>query len=327
MKMNRMKTYDASMLSALKNADNFMLCAHINPDGDAIGCMLAAGRLLRKMGKRAISVSPNRVPDHLRWLPDAELIRPVEEAEGARIDAALCMDVSEAKRPGSAWPLFARAPLRFVIDHHLGGADIAQYTLIDHDAPAAGELIFDLLEKMGVPLDREAAAQLYAAISTDTGNFCFDSVRPNTFACMEKLMEVGLDLSDASRRLFLTKTRPGMEALGRALRSMKFFADGRATCMRLTAQDKAVCLAGDGDLHGVVNYGLNIEGVQMTFMADEDADGWKISLRALPGGDVASIAARFGGGGHKLAAGCVIEGPYEEIEARLMYAMEEALRT
>lgn len=320
-----MKTYNAAMLSALKNADNFMLCAHINPDGDAIGCMLSAGRLLRRLGKRVIIVSPDEVPHHLSWLPDIELIRPVEEAAGFPVETALCVDASEPKRMGSAWDVFERAPLRFVIDHHPGTAEYATFSVIDDQAAAAGELIFDLWEALDVPLDQEAAMQLYTAISTDTGNFCFNSVRPHTFACMEKLMSVGLDLAHASRRLFLTRSRASAEALGRALCSLRFFADGRATCMRLTAQDKAVCQAHDGDLHGMVNFGLNIEGVRMTFMADEDASGWKISLRALPGWDVAAIARQFGGGGHKLAAGCVIEGPYAEVEARLMHAMEQAL--
>ena len=199
--------FDPALLSALHNADNFLLCAHINPDGDAIGRMLSTGRLLRKLGKTVTMVCPDPVPIQLNWLPDVDLILPVEAAESRRIDAALCVDVSEPKRMGSAWTFYERAPLRLVIDHHPAQADYAQYAHINTDAPAVGELIFALWGEMGVALDREAAAQLYAAISTDTGNFCFDNVRPSTFACMEKLMSLGLDLAQASRRLFLVKTR------------------------------------------------------------------------------------------------------------------------
>ena len=321
-----MKTFDESMLSALKNADNFMLCAHINPDGDAIGSMLAAGRLLRRLGKKALMVTPDAVPHHLSWLPDVDLIHPVEALEAWPVGAALCVDAGEPKRMGSAWEAYSRAPLRFVIDHHPGDAACATHALVDTAAPAAGELIFALYEALGVSIDGEAAAQLYAAISTDTGNFCFDSVRPATFACMEKLMAVGLDLSEASRRLFLVKSPAGVMALTRALSSLTFFAGGRATCMHLTARDKAACQATDGDLHGMVNQGLNIEGVRMTFMADETPDGWKVSLRALPGEDVQQIARRFGGGGHVLASGCVIRGDYPQVERLLMQAMEDALR-
>ena len=318
--------YDKPLLSALKNADNFMLCAHINPDGDAIGSMLALGRLLRRMGKTVTMVLPNPVPNNLAWLPDAALIQPAEAVQSVPFGAAFCVDVSEPKRMGGAWPIYERAPLRFVVDHH-PGADIsyAHHAVIRPEAPAAGELIFALWEALGLEPDREAAAQLYAAISTDTGNFCFDSVRASTFACMEKLMRVGLDLSEASRRLFLIRSPGGVMALTRALSTLTFFADGRATCMHLTAQDKAACRSTDGDLHGMVNQGLNIEGVCMTFMADETPEGWKISLRALPGLDVAAIAQQFGGGGHTLAAGCVLQGSYDTVEQRLMHAIEEAL--
>ena len=318
--------YDQTLLSALKNADNFMLCAHINPDGDAIGSMLAAGRLLRRLGKTVTMVCPNAIPDHLQWLPDVELIRPVEALNGIPIDAALCVDASEPKRMGSAYAYFERAAQRFVIDHHPGTVDFAQYFLVNPEAAAVGELIFALWEEMGEAFDRAAAAQLYTAISTDTGNFCFDSVRPNTFACMEKLMQAGLDLSEASRRLFRVKSRGGVLALNRVLSSMKFFADGKATCTHLSAQDKEACQCSDGDLHGMVNYGLDIEGVRVTFMADETPAGWKVSLRALPGSDVAAIARQFGGGGHVLAAGCVMQGAYAEIEAQLIEAIEASLR-
>ena len=313
------------MLSALKNADNFMLCAHINPDGDAIGSMLAACRLLRKMGKQAIPVAVGPVPPQLTWLPDADWLTPVEEAAKLHFDAALCVDACETKRMGPAYDIYCQAAQRFVIDHHPGMVDFAPYSLVDPTAAAVGELIVDLWNEMDMPLDREAAAQLYAAISTDTGNFRFNNVTARTFACMEKLMETGLDVSEPARRLFLNQSRAAVAAQTKALSSLKYFADGRATCMHLSLADKQAAQAQDGDLHGLVNQGLYIEGVEMTFMADETADGWKISLRALPGRDVAAIAQRFGGGGHKLAAGCGLNGPYEQVEAQLMAAVEEAL--
>ena len=323
--MNKMM-YDQEMLSALKNADNFMLCAHINPDGDAVGSMLALGRLLRGMGKKAAMVCPNGVPARFAWLPDADRILSWEQAQHCRFDAAFSVDVPEPHRMGNVYALYEQAAVTFAVDHHPGKADFARFHLVDDGASASAELIVALYEALDVPLDQAAALQLYAGISTDTGNFVFSSVRPYTFYCMQKLMEAGLDLSEAARRLFLIKTRPQTAALGRALQSMRYFADGRATCMHLSAQDKAECHTRDDDLHGMVNYGLNLEGVAMTFMADECESGWKISLRALPGGDVASIARRFGGGGHVLAAGCEMKGSYQEIETRLMAAVEEALK-
>ena len=314
------------MLSALKNADNFVLCAHINPDGDTVGSMLAAGRLLRKMGKRVTMICASPVPGQLCWLPEADMILPAEAAETLHFDAALSVDIAEPKLMGEAYALYSRVSLRFSIDHHPGDASFAQYSLVDTTAAAAGELIVDLWQAMDMPLDREAAVQLYAAISTDTGNFRFNNVTARTFACMEKLMETGFALSDPARRLFLNQSRAAVAVQARALSSLVYFANGRATCMHLTDADKQACGAENGDLHGLVNQGLYIDGVEMTFLADETPDGWKISLRALPGRDVSAIARQFGGGGHVLASGCVMTGDYADIEARLMRAMEEALR-
>ena len=160
----------------------------------------------------------------------------------------------------------------------------------------------------------------------DSGNFCFNSVRAYTFACMEKLMNAGLDLAFAARRLFLTKSRAHIAALGKAIGSMVYFADGQATCMHLSAQDKADCGAQDADLGGIVNYALYMDGVRMCFRADEDAQGnGKYSLRALPGEDVSDIARSFGGGGHALASGCTIAGPYADSSRAMMNAMEKKL--
>ena len=313
------------MLSALKNADNFLLCAHINPDGDAVGSMLAAGRLLERLGKTVTLVCQDPVPEKQRFLAGAEHVLAPEQAKGKRFDAALALDVATEARMGAARELFSAAPLTFQIDHHPDNTRYAQFNQVDGKAAATAELIVALYDELNVPLDAETARQLYCALVTDTGNFAFSSVRANTFACMEKLMAAGLDIDEMARRLLLTKSRAHAATLGKALTSLKYFAGGEATCMHLTRADMEACGASAADLHGIVNYGLNLEGVRMTFMADEGENAWQVSLRALPGGNVAQIAAKFGGGGHVLAAGCRIQGSYEEVEGRLIAAVEEAL--
>ena len=317
--------YDPLMLSAIKAADNFVICTHINPDGDALGSMLALGRLLRKMGKKVVMTTAEEVPENFSWLPDICLVIPAGNLGERQFDASFCVDVSEPARMGKAYSVYASAPVRFAVDHHSGTPENISHALIDPNAAAAGELIASLWEELEFPLDRDAAVQLYTAISTDTGNFCYSNVRAFTFACMERILRTGMDISEPSRRLFLIKSRTSAAARARALSSLKYYAGGRITCMHLTAEDKAETGARDADLHGMVNEALYLEGVSMTFMADEIPAGWKISLRSLPGGDVSGIAARFGGGGHKLAAGCVLQGSYPEIEAKLISAMEEDL--
>ncbi len=318
--------YNDLLLSALKNADNFMLCTHVRPDGDAIGSLLAAGRMLEKMGKRCVLVSADGVPDKMLCLPGAQSVIRPEQVGDAMFDLALAVDVSDEKRMGAALEIFSRAKTTVQIDHHPTNPEYAMHNAVDTQACATGELIAALYEEMHVPLDADTAFQLYCAICSDSGNFCFNSVRPYTFACMEKLMRAGLDIASAARQLFMTHSRAHAAALGRALSSMQYFAQGQATCMHLTREDKIDCGATDEDLHGIVNEGLYLDGVKMTFMADETDEGWKYSLRALPGYDIMDIAASLGGGGHKLAAGCTVNAPYEETAAVIMAAMEKKLQ-
>ena len=323
---NQNNLYTEKVLSALKNADNFMICAHIYPDGDAIGSLLALGRLLDKLGKTVTLVSADGVPKDLMCLPDAARVLTPDQARNRAFGMAIAVDVSDEKRMGAAAELFFAAPQTLLIDHHATNTRFAQMNVVDGQAAATAEPIVMLYDTLNVPLDADAAFQLYCALQSDSGNFCFNSVRAYTFACMEKLMDAGLDLASAARRLFLTKSRAHIAALGKAIGSMVYFADGQATCMHLSAQDKADCGAQDADLGGIVNYALYMDGVRMCFMADEDAQGnWKYSLRALPGEDVSDIARSFGGGGHALASGCTIAGPYADSSRAMMNAMEKKL--
>lgn len=320
--------FDPTMLSALSGADSFMVCTHVRPDGDAIGSLLSVGRLLRAMGKKVTLVCQDPAPDkYLHFFDDAKLVVLPAEAKDMHFDAALAVDVASAERMGDALEIFERVKVTMQIDHHAGNPGYAQYNAVDAAASATGELIVQLYDALNVPMDTVAAAQLYAAISTDSGNFTFNSVSAQTFAAMQRLMENGLDIADINRRLFKDRKVQQIKMLSRALNTLTFFAEGQASYMHVTQADIKAVNALPEHLNAIVNYGLDIEGVNITFMGDEMPDGsWKVSLRAKPGYHVNDIAARFGGGGHMLAAGCTIKAPWEEIKAMLMQAIEEQLR-
>jgi len=322
------KIFDPKMLSALSGADSFMVCTHVRPDGDAIGSLLATGRLLKAMGKQVTLVCDDVVPEkYLSFFDDAKLVVRPEEAVNMQFDVALALDVASADRVGSALPLLDSAPLTMQIDHHAGNWRYARHNAVDFKASATGELIVQLYDELQVPIDPVAAAQLYVAINTDSGNFTFDCVRAETFAAMQRLMESGLDIADINRRLFKDRKVQQVKMLSCALKTLTFFAGGQASYMFVTQEDLRAANAGSEHLSGIVNYGLDIEGVKMTFMADEQKDGsWKISLRSVPGKCANIVAFHFGGGGHAQAAGCTISAPWEEVRDRLIAEVEEQLR-
>ncbi|MBR5232478.1 MAG: bifunctional oligoribonuclease/PAP phosphatase NrnA [Clostridia bacterium] len=324
-----MKTiFDPALLSALEGADSFMVCTHIRPDGDAISSMLAAGRLLRAMGKKVTLVCQDAVPEKYdRFFEDAKGVITPDQAKDMHFDAALAVDVADAERMGSAYTLFQNAAVTLQIDHHISNPAYAMHNAINGKASATGEMIVQLYDALNIPMDAEAAAQLYAAISTDSGNFTFNSVCAETFAAMQRLMESGLDISDINRRLFKVRKRQQVKMLSHALDKLTFFADGQGSYMFVTKEEIAMEDAQPEHLNAIVNYGLDIEGVCMTFMGDENPDGsWKISMRAVPGYDVSQIALQFGGGGHKLAAGCTMKMTFDEAKEKLMSAMLDQLR-
>ena len=201
--------YDPLMLSAIKAADNFVICTHINPDGDALGSMLALGRLFRKMGKKVVMTTAEEVPDSFSWLPDICLVVPAANLGDRQFDASFCVDVSEPARMGKAYSAYASAPVRFAVDHHPGTPEDISHALIDPNAAAAGELVASLWEEMEIPLDRDAAVQLYTAISTDTGNFAFASTNAECFEIMSELMRYELPLGELNRRLFRDRAKIG----------------------------------------------------------------------------------------------------------------------
>lgn len=312
--------FDPTMLSALSGADSFMVCTHVRPDGDAIGSLLATGRLLRALGKQVTLLCQDPVPEkYYNFFDDAKTVMTPDQAAEMHFDAAMAVDVASADRMGSALEVFQRAPVTMQIDHHAGNEGYAMYNAVDENASAAGELVVQFYDALQIAIDPVAAAQLYVAISTDCGNFTFSSVRAETFAAMQRLMESGLDIADINRRLFKDRKVQQVKMLSSALGTLEFVADGQATCMFVTQENLRAANAGSEHLNGIVNAGLDIEGVKITFMGDELPDGgWKISLRAKPGYHVNDIAAKFGGGGHHLAAGCTIKAPWEEVKALLI---------
>ena len=316
------------MLSALKNANSILLCGHVFPDGDAIGSVLAMGMALKAWGKDVTMACEQTPPAHLRFLPGAEEFVLPEALKGKQFDAVLAIDVADPGRMGGCFSFFSQAPVTLQIDHHATNPGYAMHNLVDGDASASGCLICRALLAMDVPITPEMARCLYAAISTDTGNFCFDNTNAETFACASLLMESGLPLNETARPLHLLREEPHVRLLGQALLSLRRFGNGKCACMRLSYEDYLAAGAAAEHTDKIVNYAMDLSGVEIAYLADEREKGaCKVSLRAQPPRNVAAIARKFGGGGHVLAAGCRFELPVEEacrlLEEEILKQIEE----
>lgn len=325
-----MQRNDPGLAPALLKADTIALISHISPDGDTIGSTLALRLALMQLGKSVRVFCQDKVPDNLMMLSGADAYQNENGlADEDRFDLCCSVDVSAAHRMGRCACVMDRADVRCVIDHHgTNKCEWGSLVLLDGDAPACALLIYDLLQKLGVSLTADMAACLYAGISTDTGNFSYTGITADTFRVQAALMETGFDMSEINRRLFREKALPHLMLIKKALQSMSFYADGRITVTRVTRADMEECHALPEHADNVVNYGLEIQGVQMTLFAREAKDGSiKMSLRGIPGHPVDKVAQTFGGGGHDLAAGITLPGStldawVDKVLARMLEEMK-----
>ena len=321
----------AAIVALVKNAKTVAVCTHLNPDGDAVGTALALRLALLRLGKDVTVFCRDKVPDLVAALPGADAFRTFDSLGAEeRFDLLFPVDVSDAYRLGEG--VFERMKAACAdscqVDHHETNPHYCRVNCVDGTAPAAGVILRELLEALGVPLDRELARCLYAAIATDTGNFSFGNVTPEAFRVAAELLEAGLPLAEENRRLFTLQPEAQVRLTGRAIGSLRILHGGEVAVMTLSERDFADCGALTEHADTVVNRGLAVEGVRMAALIREDLGRAKVSLRSVAPDTVSGIAAGFGGGGHAQAAGCTIDLPLQEaadlVAARLCAALDGA---
>ena len=315
-----------ALQSAVDTADCILLFAHISPDGDALGSTLALSLLLEQMGKETRLVLDGTVPQQLRFLPGWERFTSPEQATCPDNALALAVDVSCIERMGSCQDLYRCAKSHAVIDHHATNDGFGEVNWIDGKAPAAAVLIYRLYRALEQPISREAALCLYTGLSTDTGNFIYDSVNAECFDMMEGLMEAGLDLAEYSRRLFRTKELTFVRLLAETLPSLRITAGGEIAGLKTTMDQMHRIGADPQHVDGIIDYAIDLENVKMAYYAHEKPGGGiKFSLRSIAPFRIDEVAASFGGGGHRQASGLSMDLPIDEAIAKVEAALAAAL--
>lgn len=318
------RTIPEDLIKLLLQAQRIAICSHVNPDGDTMGSALAIRMGLMQLGKQVSVFCQDKVPDVLHILNGWMEYTP--DIAGQHFDLLLCVDISDEKRMGTCVDLLKQADHTAQIDHHGTNPLFCEVNVVDAAAPAVGIMAYALLRRLKVVMTLDMATCLYAAISTDTGNFAFSSTNAETFKVMAELMQCNLPLSRLNKRLFRVHPRCQVELLGRALNSLHFYRNGEVSSMMLTQRDFDECGALPEHADTVVNYGLEVSEVKMAVLARDNGNGMvKMSLRAVDGEDVAVIAQQFGGGGHQLASGCSLKGEIHECLMQVVDAMIAAL--
>ncbi|MEP6756121.1 MAG: bifunctional oligoribonuclease/PAP phosphatase NrnA [Chthonomonadales bacterium] len=310
--MNQNLPY-ADAVRAIRAANRIVLASHVNPDGDTLGSSLALAFALRSLGKMAIPLSHDGVPEILKWMPGVETVET--ETSLRDFDLAIVCDTGTTDRIGQSKEAILSAPVSICIDHHVTEGEFGQIRIVDSKSSSTGELMFDLIQALEVELTPDMANCLLCAIITDTGSFRYMNVTPRTFEIAAALMSAGASPAEISELVFENRSLASVKLLGRALESLKTAADGRVAWAHVSAKDFEELNATDEETEGIVNHVRAVRTAHVGVLFRETPNKKiRISLRSRPGFDVNQVANMFGGGGHHLAAGCSQEPPLETAE-------------
>jgi phosphoesterase RecJ-like protein len=297
---------------AIRSRRRFVLTSHVRPDGDAIGCELAMAYALRHLGKEVRVVNRDPVPMALVDFPGVEDIIVADHVDDPG-DAVIVMECGDLDRTG-----VAGLDRGFVIniDHHLGNTMYGALNWFDQSAAACGEMVFSLIQALGVPLSREMATHIYVAILTDTGSFHYSSISPRTFDICRQCTEAGVHPPTVARSVFDSSTLGGLKLYGAVLNGMEIDPTGRLAILAVDRATADACGGAYEDLDGLNNLPLTVKAVQAVAFLKEQVPGhWRISMRSKGDVDVREVATRFGGGGHRNAAGCSADGVLADVKA------------
>lgn len=306
--------------------DRFLILSHIDPDGDAVGSSLGLAWALRAIGKDVIVASDTPVPVNLRFLPGAEGIRLARDVQDPP-RAVFVVDCSSLDRIGpSALELVAPDARIACVDHHAGSDGFGDPRLVRVEASATAELIDEVLEACGIPVGPETAACLYAGIASDTGAFRFQNTTPHVLRLAARLVERGADPSRTAVSLFGRKSPASLRVLGLALASLESRADGKVSVLTISREMFDQAQAAPEDADGIVQYAQAVNGARIGVLIQETAPGEvRISFRSDGSVDVNDVAGRFGGGGHKNAAGARLRGELSVVRESVLRVLEQAV--
>ena len=311
----------------LRSQNTFLVLTHYRPDGDAVGSQLALLLLLKDLGKTVEAWNDDEVPAKFRFLPHADQItRPPPEPKD--FDVVIAIDTSTWQRVGSAAQRIRNKKHFINIDHHVSNEKFAEINWIVPEAPAAGQIAYDLLNRGGFKLTKEIATCLFAAISTDTGSFSYTGTTSESLRVAAKLVDTGINVGEICRQVYESYPYARLMLLQKALAQLQLADQKRIAYTWVTVEMFEESGAKREDTEGLIDYARAIEGVIVALLFEEMAEPGKIriSLRSKhPKIDVNSVARHFGGGGHREAAGARLSGEPHEIERKVLAAVSEAL--
>lgn len=319
------------IIQHLKKSNHVLLASHTNPDGDAIGSLLAIGIALDRLNKKIFLFNESPIPAVYRFLPFIERIEH-EIPETLQFDTAVILDCGNLQRIGKGLSVASRIPVILNIDHHITNNNFGTCRLIDTKACSTAEIVFRAIKNMGIPINSAIATSIYTGILTDTGSFRFSNTNQSAFAICEEMIGCGVNPYEVAQHVYGTYSLGRIRLLNLALDSIEISVNGKLSMMTITQEMINETKTHAEDIDGLINYARRIEDVKVAALIQEQKNGqdqssglktFHVSLRSDGIFDVSAIASAFGGGGHPSAAGFNIETTLEAIKNQIISLSEK----
>jgi phosphoesterase RecJ-like protein len=296
------------IIGLLKKHQKFVVTTHVHPDTDALGSALAMATYLRSLGKKVRLFNEDECPTWLRFVPKSGLFEQFKGSEKFEPEVLLVLDCGDLERIGKV-RAFLKDGVKVVnIDHHVTNNYFGDLNFVCTDYSSSSEIVYDLLKGAGYRLTKDVATQLYLGILTDTGSFGFDCTSPHTHEVVAELLKFHLPVSELYRRVYEAVPNRDLKPFFDLVHRMELCFDERVACLVIRNKDLGY-FSGEFDLRDkIFTFLRSVKGLEVIVIITETekANRVRINLRSRDRFDVAKLAERYGGGGHKKASGCYI---------------------
>jgi len=305
----------SEIVEAIEKYNKYLIVSHVNPEGDSLGSQFALKALLDKLGKKSLIANesePAQLYDFLDIRDEiiADITRKID------YEAIIALDCPVIKRVGRIKKFFKKDKVLINIDHHISNSNFGDINWVEPYTSSCGEMVYELYKAFNVPIDYKSALLLYVAIITDTGSFAYENTSSRTHAIAAELIDRGLKPNLIYQKLYENRTAAELKLLKDALSTIKLAKDKKIAYMYVT---KSMLERYGLDLdvtEGFVNYARSINGAKVAIIFLQNPQDKKrigISFRSKGDADVDKLASLFGGGGHKNASGCIVNGELKDV--------------
>lgn len=303
--------------SCIEKGDHFLITTHKRVDGDAIASTLIFADLLERLGKKHWILIDDQIPHKFEFVNRIDKIIPYDKLGTIDPQILVILDASNLDRIGRVRKFITSGSTVINMDHHPGNEKFGTYNLVDTEESSTVELVYYLYSCFDIPFNKDTATTIFMGIMSDTGRFRFPNTTYRSFMVCAEMVKLGVSPCDVAEQLYYNHTPETQLALAAALSSLEFHYDGTVSCMHL--QNSRMGSNNLVDTEGFVDYLLQIKGTKVEFfMLEEKKDSFRVSFRSKCEVDVNEVAKQFGGGGHKRASGCYVQGKLPDVKKKIL---------